>query len=887
MEADLQSAIDNPTPWFSLLHYPSRAAWRSTDHLLGSPGIKSTLVDDTGMRRDVPTSTQPSPLSQTQFNLIQHSQRTNKQLKRTYKRIMETHNSFATKRERERRMAANFASQPKQHVGPAGYIEDTEGRHVGSWKERKMKPQSVLVCDDPSVSYILSMGMGRPTDRNVDPTAATVEDLNATNASGKPSGKLMASSSKDKPVGYCAEQTLTSFRYRFGPNCSITKRVLLEVQSLLGGKPPAVEGSASMRSTFQPKRVLDFGSGIGSSSAAALDVFGVSRSGTDTIVNGIDWIHSIDASQSMREATEKVLTSVLEGVPWGYDQQQLEKDIVDEELVHYEKILREIKGEDDEKALERRRRRLQKWEQSWQKLSNHRTRLTFGESLVDSSSFYSSQIDRDERPSLPWQQQLDDQRKKSQAKKQTSSQKGTFDLILCTYTLSELSSVSSSLTAAALLWEKLSPGGVMVFVEPGTPDGFSTLRSVRSMLLECSPPKEIRERRKREEKKILMDQIAKLDEDDAAIDILTASLEELEIGNNVVQDECHVIAPCTHNGSCPMSRHEKNHVKKNTRFGKYKSSAEDEDNDSTNQDDAAVDTSDEEEALMKELLKEDITQADLEEMLKLMESGMDEDDEGEDDDWGSDEQDTDDDVDFDAYYEVKDAAKSSKSVSSTMEETDVFDSAFCSFVHNFPGGTSRRKGEKFSYLVVQKRDSTNDDTSISRSSTAEDTLGNFDVVELLAKSIHHAQQIKEEVLQKGRHSGQYDTATSGTISHHEEQSQRVLQRAVAIEDEYLDSTIDKLGLELLHGDSRRKGWGRLIRAPLKRKGHVLIDYCSTGCSGCDGKPVGGTKGRIIRQKVSRGWSARVAPGCYSAARKARWGGLWPDTSERVKNIGRS
>ena len=217
----------------------------------------------------------------------------------------------------------------------------------------------------------------------------------------------------------------------------------------------------------------------------------------------------------------------------------------------------------------------------------------------------------------------------------------------------------------------------------------------------------------------------------------------------------------------------------------------------------------------------------------------------------------------------------------------MFDSAFCSFVHNFPGGTSRRKGEKFSYLVVQKRDSTNDDTSISRSSTAEDTLGNFDVVELLAKSIHHAQQIKEEVLQKGRHSGQYDTATSGTISHHEEQSQRVLQRAVAIEDEYLDSTIDKLGLELLHGDSRRKGWGRLIRAPLKRKGHVLIDYCSTGCSGCDGKPVGGTKGRIIRQKVSRGWSARVAPGCYSAARKARWGGLWPDTSERVKNIGRS
>lgn len=89
--------------------------------------------------------------------------------------------------------------------------------------------------------------------------------------------------------------------------------------------------------------------------------------------------------------------------------------------------------------------------------------------------------------------------------------------------------------------------------------------------------------------------------------------------------------------------------------------------------------------------------------------------------------------------------------------------------------------------------------------------------------------------------------------------------------------------------------GRLIRAPLKRKGHVLLDYCSAGCTagGCSKKKKNdwsdssstmndGTQGRIVRQKVSRGWSARAAPGCYSAARKARWGGLWPDLSERVK-----
>ena len=96
-----------------------------------------------------------------------------------------------------------------------------------------------------------------------------------------------------------------------------------------------------------------------------------------------------------------------------------------------------------------------------------------------------------------------------------------------------------------------------------------------------------------------------------------------------------------------------------------------------------------------------------------------------------------------------------------------------------------------------------------------------------------------------------------------------------------------MGLELLHGEERRKGWGRLIRAPLKRKGHILLDYCSAGgCSKSCGKNgnVDDGKGRIIRQKVSRGWSARVAPGSYSAARKARWGGMWPDLSERTKEV---
>lgn len=930
-EDDARRAIENPTPWFSLLHYPSRAAWRSTDHIMGVQGQES----------DLSSKKQASSLSQTQFNLLQHSERTNKQLKRTYLRIMETHNSLATKRERERRLAANLSKPSPTGIGDpdgARAIADGKGRHVGSWRDKKegmAAPASL--CDDPSVALALSMGLsgskfGTDADGSNElngGTSMTVKSAKSANKLAKLKG-MSPASSKERPVGYGPEQTLTHLRYRLGPNYSIVKRVLSEVQSLLGGKPYPEDGSSSKRrQSFQPKRVLDFGSGVGSSSAAALDVFGVNR-GADSDTNGIDWIHSIDASKSMRDATEKVLKSMLESAPWerSEEMQTEEEKIMEEELAEYERMVKEIRGEDvDPRRLERQRKRMAKWEQTWNKQTNALTRLTFGESIVDASSFYSDrvEVDKDDRPALPWQQQLDEQRRKTiqkKAKAATTQYKGSFDLITCSYTLSELPNVPSSLAAASLLWEKLAPNGVIVFVEPGTPDGFGILRSVRSMLLECCPPPEIKERRRRAAAAMENNAQEQEAEDNEDSNVATTLSGEEDIW----PEECHVIAPCTHNGTCPMSRHQRNHIKRNTRFGKYEADepAEDE-GEATGEEGEEEEEEGGSESMLeewegateeeKEEIKmmltdgQDVSDEEVVEMIKYMDSMEDDDDD--DDDDAEEESDSDDDDDDDVnedekqFYNIDGETNnepSSKS-SSMAKKTDVFDTAFCSFVHQFPGGTSRKKGEKFTYLVLQKRvpdDSKKDNNNLVSEQQESLVMDEVDVVEMLSKSVHHAQKLKEEDLRK-RVQQKFDrnNAMNGyhydseETTYHKDQSHDVLQKAVEVEGEYLNSTLDKLGLEMLYGDERRKGWGRLIRAPLKRKGHVLLDYCSAGCGGCskngssnnDDLP-DGTQGRITRQKVSRGWSARAAPGCYSASRKARWGGLWPDLLERIKHVER-
>ncbi|KAL3776870.1 hypothetical protein ACHAW5_009518 [Stephanodiscus triporus] len=897
-------AANRPTPWFNLLKHPSGAAWRSSDRVLGS-SAEIDADDDDDAEDDVfndgdgdgdgggskgRKARRTSVLSRTQFNLLRRSERTNKQLRRTYRRILEDPSVALSLSIGLKSVSASAARKVKKNAtnnNDGGGPDDNDRDGMGGG----LDATDYYYAENTATASAIPKTSAKSAKAAAGRLAKSGYAGDATSAASR------------KPVAYGPEQAMTNLKYRFGSNYSIVRRVLAEVQSLLGGEGGGGGGGGGRdrhggRRSFRPRRVLDFGSGVGSSGAAALDVFGVGRSMSgggggrtktdDDADDGIDWIHSIDASQCMRETTEKVLKSVLEGSPWENEGGIRDDNAGEEEelmLAEYERLLFHDEGSKNRelRRLERRRRRME--------------------------------------------------------------------------------SVPASLAAAALLWEKLAPNGVLVFVEPGTPDGFGMLRSVRSMLLECCSPPEVKERRKRNMatataamKQSMAEKEANDDEiHDVSDEPLLSSDGDDDNDDDTWPEECHVIAPCTHNGTCPMSRHQRNHVKRNTRFAKYEAAEpkEEVEGNRTGEDEIEGGNDDEEEGSFQDLLDEwdDMTEGQREElkmmlgggedmsdeeakaMLEYMES-MDSDEENEEDEDdednvqdstrvdSDDDDDDDDDVgDDQEYYDIDEGAKRNEPTSkksSIIAKTDVFGTSFCSFVHNFPGGTTRKRGEKFTYLVVQKRVMDDEhgrvvSNAMAAPSRHPESLDEIDIVEVLSKSIHHAQKLKREQLQKRLRQRRYgadgdDGQEEETPAHsyHKDQSHYLLQKAVEVEAQFLNSTVDSLGLEMLHGDERRRGWGRLIRAPLKRRGHVLLDYCSAGCGGGNGgcskngstnddddlattdghdRP-DGTQGRITRHKVSRGWSARSAPGCYSAARKARWGGLWPDLSERVKRIER-
>lgn len=530
----------------------------------------------------------PEPLTNAMYKILEDGDRTPKQLRRAHRKVLAMHSDLAELRERERRRMVNGGRS----------VRPRDDDHSFTPNNKKRNGFVGIEQDDVSVN----------------------------------------------PVYYGFDETLATLRHRLVPNYAITKRVLSECQSLLGG--PTL-------SAWCPKRIVDFGIGCGSASVAAIDMFRDDQTGQ----TAVEWIHGIEPSVPMRECARKLV----------------------------EELEREVPG------------------------TTTSPRITFGNSLSPTEE----------------------------------SQNGTFDLALLTYTANEFADATSCLTAAALLFEKLKPNGVLVMIEPGTPDGFNSTRMVRNMLLDCCPPND----------------------------------PDFEFDNR-----CHILAPCTHNGRCPMERHKRNFVKKRGKLGH----------------DLPQEKSVDDKEARNEIFEIELQPADDDDLMEL----------GSLDD-------------------------------TMMTETEAFNSAFCSFVQHIPGDTTR-KGEKFSYLVAQKQ----------RFSKPEDS------------------RVPNDRFQGDHLTGTLFQAFDAASREDDGGSMEAFKLAQEMRRRYLESEEDELGLELIRGSVKRGSMGRIIRAPIKKKGHVYVDYCAS-------------PGRIVRGRITRAMSNNVAPGVFGAARKSRWGGLWPDMMRKT------
>lgn len=292
----------------------------------------------------------------------------------------------------------------------------------------------------------------------------------------------------------------------------------------------------------------------------------------------------------------------------------------------------------------------------------------------------------------------------------------SFDLALMVYTLTEIPSISASLALAAMAWERLLPNGFIVIIEPGTSDSFQTLCDIRNLFLSTFP----------------------------------MNLNGYESFS--IREVCHIVAPCTHNGSCPI--------------------------------DGCLDT----------ILKDDI------------------------------------------------GSKNYIKYSST--------SNICNFVHSFSSKERNSFGEKFCYLVIQKR-IVGDKVKGLQQKNYEQTsaLSRINFVDLLQQRMLTRKLNKQKSLH---------------------------ETAFRLEKRHKRSSVDTFGHRILRLDPQLRSWGRIIRAPIKNRGHILIDHC-----------IGSLNNSLVLGRVSRKTITKtnqvILPGIFGIARKACWGGLWPNL-ETNRNI---
>lgn len=177
---------------------------------------------------------------------------------------------------------------------------------------------------------------------------------------------------------------------------------------------------------------------------------------------------------------------------------------------------------------------------------------------------------------------------------------------------------------------------------------------------------------------------------------------------------------------------------------------------------------------------------------------------------------------------------------------------YCSFSQRAHSGLIRTDSEeKFSYVVIQKRLAP--ECNVEMDATLNRNYRDYWTV-----------PSEDRFLVKG---GEVDSTPT---------PREILIRYLDCNEEedvteLTKELIDEIDWEVYSPPLHREEWSRVIRSPIKCKGHVIMDVCNPD-------------GEITRTTFARS-SVDHVPSLYSALRKASWGGLFPadiDTDDRDK-----
>jgi len=178
---------------------------------------------------------------------------------------------------------------------------------------------------------------------------------------------------------------------------------------------------------------------------------------------------------------------------------------------------------------------------------------------------------------------------------------------------------------------------------------------------------------------------------------------------------------------------------------------------------------------------------------------------------------------------------------------------WCSFSQKVHSGKIRKGNEeKFSYVVLRKI-AVNGAAAAAAANADDDNSSTAGLASAIASE------------------GDWTSVTTRAVNTHSPSPLQVLRDSSNAPRDDVETLLHQVDWETYTPPLYREEWGRILRSPIKKKGHILMDVCQSD-------------GTASRATLTRATVPQGVPALYSALRKISWGGLYPNLQEGAGGV---